>query len=81
MNLVKTMKSVTLTINALESFVRSAYCPRGVAIGNIPELRWYLFCKPMAESDRLPPTLPHAITLSMNMRSYKVSNSIFLDPY
>ena len=45
------------TINAPESFVCSAYCPRGVEIGNIPELRWYLFCKHMAESDRLPPTL------------------------
>ena len=32
-----------------------AYCPKGIEINSIPELRWYLFCKHMADSNRLPP--------------------------
>ena len=40
----------------LASFVCAAYCPKGIEISGIPELRWYLFCKHMAESNRLPPT-------------------------
>ena len=40
----------------LASFVCAAYCPNGIEISGIPELRWYLFCKHMAESNRLPPT-------------------------
>lgn len=39
------------------SFLCVAYCPKGVEINSIPEHRWYLFCKHMAESGRLPPTL------------------------
>lgn len=38
-------------------FVCQAYCPKAVQIDSIPELRWYLFCKHMAESDKLPPTI------------------------
>jgi hypothetical protein len=33
------------------------YCPKGVCITSIPDLRWHLFCKQLAESNRLPPTL------------------------
>ena len=41
----------------LASFVCDAsYCPKGMEINSIPEHRWYLFCKHMAESNRLPPT-------------------------
>ena len=40
----------------LVSFVCDAYCPKGIEINDIPELRWYRFCKHMAESNRLPPT-------------------------
>ena len=39
----------------LGSFVCDAYCPKDIEINSIPELRWYLFCKHMAESNRLPP--------------------------
>ncbi len=41
----------------LEKFVRSRYCPKDVRISSIPDLRWYLFCKQLAESNKLPPTL------------------------
>ena len=41
----------------LASFVCDAYCPKCIEINSIPEeLRWYLFCKHVAESNRLPPT-------------------------
>ena len=43
--------------SALARFVCTVYSPKGIQIDNIPELRWYLFCKHMAESDKLPPTL------------------------
>ena len=43
----------------LDSFVCAVYSPRakGICINTISELRWHLFCKHMAESDKLPPTL------------------------
>ncbi len=41
----------------LEKFVCLKYCPKGVRITNIPDLRWHLFCKQLAESNKLPPTL------------------------
>jgi len=38
----------------LEKFV----CfPKAVRITSIPDLRWYMFCKQLAESNKLPPTL------------------------
>ena len=40
----------------LETFVCEAYSPKGIIIKKITELRWYLFCKNRAESDKLPPT-------------------------
>ena len=43
-------------LTMLASFVCDAYCLKGIDIHSIPELRWYLFCKHMAESNRLPPT-------------------------
>ena len=44
------------TEKTLSSFVCRAYCPSGVVIGELHQLRWHLFCKHLAESDRLPPT-------------------------
>jgi hypothetical protein len=41
----------------LVSFVCSAYCPKGIHIQSIPDLRWHLFCKHLAESNKLPPTI------------------------
>ena len=43
--------------NALANFVCRLYCPNGINITSIPELRWYLFCRHLAESSKLPPTL------------------------
>ena len=43
-------------LSTLAGFVCAAYAPKGITIRTIPELRWYLFCKHMAESDKLPPT-------------------------
>ena len=45
------------TESILEKFVCSAYSPKGVNITLLPDLRWHLFCKNMAESERLPPTI------------------------
>ena len=44
-------------LSTLASFVCTAYYPKSIKVRKIPELRWHLFCKNMAESGRLPPTL------------------------
>jgi len=41
----------------LAKFVCTAYRPKGIQLSSIPELRWHLFCKYMAETEKLPPTL------------------------
>ena len=41
----------------LDKFVCSKYCPKGVGTTNIPDLRMHLFCKQLAESNKLPPTV------------------------
>jgi len=43
-------------LETLASFVCLAYCPKGIQIASIPDLRWHLFCKNLAESNKLPPT-------------------------
>ena len=43
--------------DALASFVCLLYCPKGIHITNIPDRRWHLFCKHLAESSKLPPTV------------------------
>ena len=43
--------------NEWTKFVCLRYCPKGVNITSIPDLRWHLFCKQFAESNKLPPTL------------------------
>ncbi len=40
-------------LSTLASFVCSAYAPKGSQISNIPDSRWHLFCKHMAESNKL----------------------------
>lgn len=42
--------------DALANFVCLMYCPKGIHITSIPDLRWHLFCKHLAESSKLPPT-------------------------
>ncbi|XP_045128685.1 uncharacterized protein LOC123514692 [Portunus trituberculatus] len=42
---------------SLARFVCAAYSPKGINIRSIPELRWHMFCKYMADSDKLPPTV------------------------
>ena len=43
--------------DVLSQFVCSLYCPKGINITKIPDLRWHLFCKYLAESTKLPPTV------------------------
>jgi len=38
-------------LSTLAGFVCAAYAPKGITIKTIPELRWHLFTKHMAESD------------------------------
>ena len=44
-------------LSMLAGFVCAVYAPKGITIKTIPELRWHLFTKHMAESDKLPPTI------------------------
>jgi hypothetical protein len=44
------------TFKNIARFICQVYCPNGVSIVTLKDLRWYLFCKQMADSDRLPPT-------------------------
>src|SRR6218665_3492244 len=58
LQMLSTEAEVTDTMLAnLASFVCAAYSPKGICIYTIYELRWYVFCKHMAESDKLPFTL------------------------
>jgi len=41
----------------LAKFVCTAYRPKGIQLSSISELRIHLFCKYMAESEKLPPNL------------------------
>jgi len=43
--------------DTLASFICAAYSPKGIYIKTVSELRWHLFYKHMAKSDKLPPTL------------------------
>lgn len=65
-------------LKGLEEFVCRAYCSKGP--GNLPALRWELFCSKNLEGEMLPPTraalLPHiarANYISMRDKSYKSS--------
>ena len=74
-------------MTTLASFVCTAYLPKGIQIDNIPELRWYLFCKHMAESDKLPPTLgalkQHILRAHIQARVWgqaDIAQQEFMDP-
>ena len=41
----------------LAKFISLMYCPKGVQVTSIPDLRWHLFCKQLAERNKLPATL------------------------
>jgi len=41
----------------LAKFVSTTCRPNGIQLSSIPELRWHLFCKYTAQSEKLPPTL------------------------
>ena len=43
--------------DALANFVCLMYCTKGIHITSIPDLRWHLFWKYLAESSKLPPTV------------------------
>ena len=71
----------------LASFVCDAYCPKGIEINSNPELLWHMFCKNMAESNRLPPTLgalkQHIIRVHIQASVWEhasIAQQEFLDP-
>jgi len=43
--------------DALANFVCLMHCPKGIHITSIPDRRWHLFCKHLAENSKLPPTV------------------------
>jgi len=74
-------------ISTLASFVCAAYCPKGLHIQSIPAMRWHLFCKHMAESDKLPPTIgtlkQHILRVHIQARVWgqaSIAQQEFLDP-
>jgi len=76
---------VTETMLAtLTSFVCAAYSPKGIYIKTISELRWHLFCKHMAESDKLPPTLgaltQHVLRVHIQARVWGQASIALQDP-
>ena len=74
-------------LSALATFISAAYSPKGIQIASIPELRWHLFCKHMAESDKLPPTpgalKQHILRVQIQATVWgqaSVAQQQFLDP-
>ena len=72
---------------SLAQFVCTAYRPKGILLSSIPELRWHLFCKYMAESDKLPPTLgaleQHILRARVQARAWSqaaLPQQVLLDP-
>ena len=71
----------------LAKFVCAAYCPKGIQIRNLSELRWHMFCKYMAESNKLPPTegalkqhIDRVHVLSRVWGQASIAQQVFLDP-
>ena len=68
----------------LASFVCAAYSPKGIYIKTISELRWHLFCKHMAECDKLPPTLgalrQHVLRVYIQARVWGQASIALQDP-
>ncbi len=88
LTLLSTASEVTDGIqSAIAKFVCAAYCPKGIPIFNIPELRWYIFCKHMAESVKLPPTIgalkQHILRVHLQASVWGqacIAQQIILDP-
>ena len=55
-NLGTTVTPTTETIDAIEKFVCQLYLPKAT-FTKVKDIRWWLFCKKQAQSERLPPTL------------------------
>ena len=85
LQMLSTEAEVTETMLAtLASFVCAAYSPKGIYIKTISELRWHLFCKHMAESDKLPPTLgalrQHVMRVHIQARVWGQASIALQDP-
>src|SRR6218665_3940320 len=69
----------------LASFVCAAYSPKGIYIYTISELRWYLFCKHIAKSDKLPFTLgalrQHVLRVHIQTAQARVCGPVSWQPY
>ena len=55
-NLGETVTPTTEIIDAIEKFVCQLYLPK-TTFTKVKDLRWWLFRKKQAQSERLPPTL------------------------
>ena len=73
--------------DALANFVCMVYCLKGIHITSIPDLRWHLFCKNLAESSKLPPTVgaleEHIERAHVQIRAWSQATVMwqsFLDP-
>ena len=68
----------------LASFICAAYSPKGIYIKTIYELRWHLFCKHLAESDKLPPTVgalrQHVLRVHIQARVWGQASIALQDP-
>ena len=81
-------KKVTEDLHStLAKFVCTVYSPKGIKIDNIPGLRWHLFCKNMAESEKLPPTLgalkQHVLRAHIQASVWgqaDIAQQVFLEP-
>lgn len=71
-------------VSTLEYFTCAAYSPKGINIKAIPQLRWHLFCKHRAESDKLPPTLgalkQHILRVHVQTRVWAQAAIALQDP-
>lgn len=85
LQLLSAETEVTETMLAtLARFVCAVYCPNGIYIKTIPELRWHLFCKHMAESDKLPPALgalrQHVLRVHIQARVWAQASIALQEP-
>ena len=85
LQMLSTEAEVTETMLATPArFVCADYSPKGIYIKTITELRWYLFCKHMAESDKLSPTLgalrQHVLRVHIQARAWGQAGIALRDP-
>ena len=94
-DVINALKKLSITsevteelLSTLARFVCAAYSPKGIHIESVPELRWHLFCKYMAESDKLPPThgalKQHVLRVYIQARVWgqaAIANQEFLTHY